>query len=216
MNLGSVTINWFDLVVVAVVVTGVIQGRRRGMSEELLNVLQWLTIVVVSALYYRPLGRMLAQSINFSLLFAYLSAYLLLAILIKTVFSWLRKSVGEKLVGSDVFGNAEYYLGMGAGVVRSLCVLLVILALLNARYVAPEKLAAHAKMQKDNFGDISFPTIATVQRDVFKGSLSGRAIRTHLGDQLIVQTPPDEYARNRESLRSQRNRELDEVFNSKR
>jgi len=37
-----------------------------------------------------------------------------------------------QIIGSDVFGNAEYYLGMCAGAVRYACVTLVVLAFLNA------------------------------------------------------------------------------------
>ena len=46
------------------------------MSSEVLDMLQWLVIVVVSALYYAPLGRLLASSANLSLLMANIVAYL--------------------------------------------------------------------------------------------------------------------------------------------
>ena len=42
--------NWFDFVVLIVLGIGVFRGRQRGMSEELLGLFEWLTIVVVSAL----------------------------------------------------------------------------------------------------------------------------------------------------------------------
>ncbi len=214
MKFGSVPINWFDLVLIGTLVAGVIQGRRRGMSAELLDVLQWLMIVVVAALYYQPVGRAIAQFSQLSLVFSYICAYVFLAIVIKSAFAWLRTSVGEKLVGSDVFGNGEYVLGMGAGAVRCLCILLAILAVLNARYVPPDKQAANARMQQDNFGSISFPTLASIQNDVFKGSLSGRFIRSHLGDQLIAQTAVDASLGQGDTLRARRNRELEEVFGS--
>ena len=92
---------------------------------------------------------------------------------VKVFFSWIRKIVGEKLVSNDLFGGAEFYLGMLAGAVRFGCVLLVILALLHAKNITSEQLAKQAKMQKDNFGDISFPTFGSVQHDIFYGSLSG-------------------------------------------
>jgi len=208
--------NWFDFVVVIVLGAGLFRGRQRGMSEELLTVLQWLVIVVGAALFYRPLGTMAASNSEITLFVAYVGAYVLSVLGIKFLFGWLRRMVGEKVVGSDLFGGAEFYLGMLAGSVRFGCVLLVILALLHARETTKEQLAKQAKMQKDNFGDISFPTFGSVQHDIFYGSISGRFTRKHLSDQLIEPTVPGQKLVQRESLRSRRERELDEVFGSKK
>src|SRR5262249_31475260 len=150
------------------------------------------TIVVVSALAYRPLGKMIANSADITLLMAYVGAYVLSVIGIKTFFSWIRKIVGEKLVGSDLFGSAEFYLGMLAGAVRCGCMLLVGLSLLHAKNITSEQLASQAKMQKDNFGDISFPTFGSIQHDIFYGSLSGKFVARHLSDQLIQPTAAGE------------------------
>ena len=46
--LKNFTLSWFDLVALAVLVVGLFRGRKRGMSEELLDVFQWLLIVVIS------------------------------------------------------------------------------------------------------------------------------------------------------------------------
>jgi uncharacterized membrane protein required for colicin V production len=208
--------NWFDFVVLIVIGIGVFRGRRRGMSEELLGLLEWLTIVVVSALAYRPLGKMIAHSADLSLLMAYIGAYLLAALGIKFIFSSIRHKVGEKLVGSDLFGGAEFYLGMMAGGVRCSCMLLVVLSLLHAKNITTEQLAKQAKMQKDNFGDISFPTFGSVRHNIFHKSLSGPFITRHLSDQLIQATSPGEKVAPHESLRARRQRELDEVFGSKK
>jgi uncharacterized membrane protein required for colicin V production len=203
-------------VVLIVLGIGVFRGRQRGMSEELLGLFQWLAIVVGSALAYRPLGKMIAASTEVTLLMAYIGAYLLSVIGIKILFSWIRKIVGEKLVGGDLFGGAEFYLGMLAGAVRCGCMLIVILAMLHAKNITSEQLAKQAKMQKDNFGDISFPTFGSVQHEIFYSSLSGKFIGRHLSDQLIQATAPEEKLAAHESLRERRQRELDEVFGSKK
>ncbi|MCI0534511.1 MAG: CvpA family protein [Verrucomicrobiales bacterium] len=208
--------NWFDFVVLIVIGIGVFRGRQRGMSEELLGLLEWLTIVVVSALAYQPIGKMIAHSADMTLLMAYVAAYLLSVLGVKFFFSWIRRVVGEKLVGSDLFGSAEFYLGMMAGAVRCGSVLLVILALLHSKNVTSEQLARQAKMQQDNFGDISFPTFGSVRQSIFFGSLSGRFIARHLSDQLIKPTSAGEKLVAQESLRTRRQRELDEVFGSKK
>src|SRR2546426_3087799 len=98
-NLG---INWFDLFVLVMLVVGIVVGRKRGMSLELLSVLQWLMIVFVAAIASEPFGRMLAELSGISPVLTYTSAYLLAAILIKIVFIMIRRMAGEKLVASDV------------------------------------------------------------------------------------------------------------------
>ena len=133
-NLG---INWFDLFVLVMLVVGIFVGRKRGMSLELLSVLQWLMIVFVAAITCEPFGKMLADLSGISPVLTYTAAYLLAAILIKIVFIMIRRMAGEKLVASDVFGNFEYYLGMTAGLIRFACITLFVMALLNAQSVKP-------------------------------------------------------------------------------
>ena len=49
--------NWFDLCVLALLIVGIVVGRKRGMSVELLSVLQWLVIVVVADVTFtKPRG----------------------------------------------------------------------------------------------------------------------------------------------------------------
>ena len=50
MNADS-TPNWFDLLLLAMICAGVLRGRKRGMSEELLDFLQWLAIIIGGATY---------------------------------------------------------------------------------------------------------------------------------------------------------------------
>jgi uncharacterized membrane protein required for colicin V production len=216
MQLEDLVFGWFDLVVVAVIVLGVIQGRKRGISEELFDVFQWLTIVLLCAMLYRPIGKFLADFSHFRLLTSYICAYLFVLITIKLLFSWARHVSGEKLVSSDLFGSAEFYLGMAAGGVRCACYLMVALALLNAKHISPEELASTARAQKENFGDISFPTIGSLQQSVFAGSVSGSFVKKTLADNLISSTPADVRTAQAEPLGRQRERAVYEVMGEKR
>src|SRR5687767_11308571 len=60
--------NWIDLAVVAVIAIGVTRGRKRGMSEELLDVIKWVMILFACSQLYEPLGSLLATASVFSLL----------------------------------------------------------------------------------------------------------------------------------------------------
>src|SRR2546426_8220101 len=149
MNLENLPFNVFDLVLVAVLVTGIIRGRKHGMSEELLGLIKWLVILFGCAAFYEPGGSLLAQFSGFSLLSCYLMTYVAGALIILASFAGLKHGLGGKLLGSDLFGGAEYYLGMVSGFVRFSCMLLVALALLNARLFTEAELQAKERFNKD-------------------------------------------------------------------
>src|SRR5712664_1338385 len=114
MRPDSPFINWVDVLIVVLLLLGIVRGRRRGISEELLDVIKWAVIVVACAFFYEPAGVFLAQNSVFSLLSCYVATYALIALVILLVFSFLRRTVGQKPVSSDAFGPTEYYLGMAA------------------------------------------------------------------------------------------------------
>ena len=180
--------NWFDVVVLGILLWGLNKGRKHGMSEELMMTLQWVGIVCAGAFLYRPFGDMLALSSPVSHLFCYVTIYIIAAIVTKIAFSLVKKAMGGKLVGSDVFGAAEYYLGMIAGAVRYSCMLIALLAILNAPYYSPQDIAASRAFQNDVYGSNYFPTIAGLQQGVFKESLIGSLIKQRAGILLIAST----------------------------
>src|SRR6185295_20194295 len=133
MSMDGLPFNAFDLFLVAVLITGIYVGRKRGMSGELLNVVKWLAILLVCALAYEPIGSLFGQTVGvFSTLTCYIIAYVGAALVVMLLFVAVKRALGGKLLGSDLFGGAEYYLGMGSGLIRFACVLLVGMALLNA------------------------------------------------------------------------------------
>src|SRR5881397_599553 len=117
--MDSLSLSWVDFAVVLVLGLGLWRGRKRGMSEELLDIIKWVLIVLVAGFLYEPGGQLLAQVTSvFSLRSCYVTVYMAIALFIVLLVSLMRKNIGSKLVGSDVFGAAEYYLGMGAGIFR--------------------------------------------------------------------------------------------------
>jgi hypothetical protein len=193
MNLDALPINGFDLVLVVVLVLGVYRGRKLGMSNELLPLLMWLAILFGCAAAYEPIGLYFGQTTNvFSRLSCYLMAYVGAALVILMLFAGIKRAMGEKMVGSSVFGSAEYYLGMGSGLVRFACILLAALALLNARYYNPAEVKAMEAFQNDVYGSNFFPTLHTIQSTVFERSFTGVWIKENLGFLLIKPMQPEE------------------------
>jgi uncharacterized membrane protein required for colicin V production len=191
MGLDKFPINAFDLFLLVVLLAGLLSGRKRGMSEELLGLLKWVGVILGSAMMYEPGAHFLAESSPFGLLASFIIVYITLGILILGVFSLFKHSLGGKLIGSDFFGRAEYYLGMGSGMVRFTCMLLAVLALLNARYFSPQEVLAREKVQNEDFGSNFFPGLPTLQSVVFEKSLTGPWIKQNLGFLLIKPTRLD-------------------------
>jgi uncharacterized membrane protein required for colicin V production len=191
VSLSTLPFNWFDLVIVVVIIVGMQRGRKHGFSEELICLLKWLTIVFACAVMYLPLGTAIAASPAFNILSGYLIAYLGTALVIAALFAVLKSVLGGKLVGSDVFGRSEFYLGMFAGMIRFTCMLIVALALLGARAYNPAEIRDDVKYQNDVYGSNFFPKLYTVQAQVFDSSLSGPWIKTNLTFLLIKPTAPE-------------------------
>src|SRR5215475_2300102 len=191
MSLDSLPINAFDLLLVVTIVVGFITGRKHGMSEELMKVATWLAIIFACAIAYEPVGSWVAASSPFSLLSSFLMAYIGVAIIVFGLTALIKRSVGGKILGSDLFGRAEYYLGMGGGVVRALCVLVFGLALLNARLYTTAEIKAHEAYVNDMYGSDYFPGLQAAQATVFERSLTGPWIKENLSFFLIKPTKPE-------------------------
>ena len=204
-------LNWVDFGVLATLSVGVLVGRKRGMSLELLDVLQWLLIVLFAGMICVPVGSLIQRTANIGLLGSRVSAYLFVVIVFMVVFGFARKMIGAKLVGSDTFGALEYYLGMVAGAVRFACILVVAMAFLNAKQISEVERAAFAKTQKETLGTMTIPSLGSLQDDVFKKSLSGRSVRRYLGAHLI---PPTSVSNDplQNSMGRQKDRLLDDII----
>ena len=186
---NGMAFDWFDLVAVAVLGFGLLRGRRNGMAKELLPLLEWLVLVPVCGLGYSLLAGVLAGSIP-DKLWSCVVAYLALALAVFIFFAFLKRQFAEKLEKSNFFKGGEYYLGMLSGMVRYACVLLFVLALLNARIYTPAEIAQQTAYDQKNFGGGSFagnyfPHLFQVQAAVFKDSFVGSSIKNNLGMLLI-------------------------------
>ena len=185
-------INWFDIVLPIVLIFGIQRGRKHGMSEELMLVMKWMAIVIVGGLFYQTIGDTIEASSALSHLASYRLAYFSIALVIAITFMALTKLLHGKLVGSDVFGSGEYYLGMMAGFVRYTCIIVFALALLNSRLYTAAEVSADLKFQNDVYGSNFFPTAASFQAQVFDQSFTGPFIRKSLGFLLIKGTPQED------------------------
>lgn len=191
VSVDNLVFNLFDVLLGAVLGVGMVQGRRRGMSAEWLNLVKWLVILFACAAIYQPAGWLIARAGVFNEVTSCLLAYLGATVLIFLGFSWAERRLRGRLAGTDFFGRGEYYLGMASGAVRTSCILLVALALLNARSFTPAEVQAIESYQSSEYGSHLFPSLPTVQAAVFKNSLTGPWIKQDLGF-LLIQPKPEQ------------------------
>jgi len=205
--------SWVDLAIVAVLIVGMIRGRKRGISEELLDVFKWLLIIVAGSYLYEPLGAFMADLTPFSLLSCYIATYATIMVTVFLIFGAIKRAVGSKLVESDAFGPSEYYLGIVAGCFRYACILVVVLSFLNAREYQGGEIAANRKVQMDNYGMILWSG-ASIQRQIFHESLLGSMIKKYFDVVMIRPTPAENkrLGNNGRTIRAKEGR-INEILN---
>ncbi|HEX4119557.1 MAG TPA: CvpA family protein [Verrucomicrobiae bacterium] len=206
--------NYVDILVVVWLVAGLIHGRRSGMTQQLLPMLQWVAIVIVAGLFYQPFSLIIKQYAQFDQLWSSILAYLMIGFGVHLVYLWTKHLIQQKLVGSDLFGRAEYYFGMIAGMVAFACMLIVACALMNSRIYTRAELASDEKAQSDAFSDIRFPTFGSIQQEVLFQSYSGCLIRTNLHSVLIASVAAS--PQKGPTLAHKREELIDEVIGTKK
>jgi len=205
---------YFDGVVLVWLIIGLFRGRKRGMSQELLPMFQWIAIVAAGGLLYKPFSYLVSQYLPFDTLWSCITAYLLIAAGIHLVYAWFRQMFAARLVELDLFGRGEFYLGMMAGVVRFACMLLFGMALMNAHIVPEAERAKNAKMQNDSFSGMQFKTPAEFQQDVLFRCFVGKLVETNLSTILITSIRPGPAPKKKpatESIAQKREREIDQI-----
>jgi hypothetical protein len=149
----------------------------------------------VCGIFYQPAAQLLVNAASLKQLPSCIFGYLLLALVVVFVFSLIKRLLGYRMIENNLFGGAEYYLGMLAGMIRFACMLLAVLALLNAPYYTAADIKSHDAYVKRWFGGglyegDFFPSLHTVQEQVFIKSFTGPYIKDYLGSLMIETAPP--------------------------
>lgn len=203
----------FDVFLIFVIGLGCWRGKKRGISEELLEFLQWLVTIVAAGFLYAMVGDLLVQT-KLPHLWANMSGYILVIIAISILFGFIKKSVGNKLIDSDFFGSWEYRLGMVAGAIRYLCMWIAVLSLLSARYFDAAAVAAERKYQEKEVGIVLIPSWGMAQRMALYDSFTGPYIRQYLAHQLMTPVGHVKAGPSDNTLGKQQQRVLDDVLSA--
>jgi uncharacterized membrane protein required for colicin V production len=178
--------NYFDIVAIVWLIIGLLWGRMRGMSQELLPTLQWIGIVIAGGLLYRCFSPNIHRDTYYSVLWSNIAAYLLLAVAVHLICLRLKQLFDAKLRESKLFGRAEFFLGMMAGTVRFGCMFLVGLALMNAHVATAAELAKAKKSPRHTLARFLFLTYSEFQQDVLFKSISCNWVQANLNSVMIA------------------------------
>lgn len=194
LSTDNLPVNWFDGALLIVLGFGFFRGRKNGMTKEILPLFEWILIVIAGGLGYTFVAQIYNTECGFSKLWSALAGYLSIALVVFFIFAGIKKALMPRLASSNIFGNAEYYLGIPSGMIRYICITIFVLALLNARhYTSAEITAKNAYNERWYGGGIYsgdyIPDLHTAQDSIFKKSFTGPYIKDYLG-MLLIQTGP--------------------------
>jgi len=215
-SFSGLKVNYVDFIAIVWLIFGLFYGRKRGMTQEILPTIQWVAIVVVAGLFYRPLALSIRQYAGFDSLWSNVTGYLLIAFAVHLVYLWIKHLIHQKLIGTDMFGRMEYYFGMAAGVIHFGCILIMVFALLNARIVTQAELAKTEKAQSDAFSDIRFPTYGSIQQAFLFQSFTGGLIETNLSAVMIASAAAPLPGSKNVTLKAQQEQMINEILDAKR
>jgi hypothetical protein len=208
---ASSPVGVFDVAALMVLLFGIWQGRKQGMSRELLPLIQWIATVASGAALYKPIGGYFARFSGFGLLWSYLSAYLLCVVLVSMIMGYVKRAAGEKMTEKETFGGMEYYFGMASGLIRCACIMIVILAAAHAPYYTDAEIEAKRKAQIKELGSEFFPSLGGIQRYIFRDSFIGSSMERYTPFLLIDSTTSSGAAAPKDSLKDRRQREFDDT-----
>lgn len=187
--------NWVDAAILILIGFGVFRGRRNGMTRELGPTLQWAAIAIAAGLGYSPLADVFNNYCGLkSQLWCSLLAYFSITFVLFLIFMPIKKALKDRAEKGGLFGGSEYYLGMCSGPVRYASMIVVALALLNARSYTTAELAAKKAYNERWYGGGIYsgdyvPDLHTAQDAVFKESFSGPYLQEGLAP-VLIQTGP--------------------------
>ena len=181
--------SYIDGIVLIWLIVGLLRGRKRGMTQEILPCFKWLGIVLLGGYFNQPLAALIRQYAGaaYDMQWSCITAYVLIALGVSLLFALLKHLLGDKLTGSDLFGRCEYYLGILAGLIRYACMLLVLLAIMHSRIVTKAEPDAIDAQMKKNLDDIHPPryVYGCFEQAIFFQSFSGSFVQENLSDLLL-------------------------------
>ncbi|HTR43023.1 MAG TPA: CvpA family protein [Pseudomonadales bacterium] len=191
-SMDNLPVNWFDGTLLVILCFGLFRGRKNGMTKEVIPTIEWICVVVAGAFAYPLVAQFFSSTCGLGQAWSGSLGYFAVAMVVFIIFSFIKKALMPRLEGSNIFGSAEYYLGMPSGMVRYACIVLFFLSLMNAPVYTAADIAATKAYNEKWYGGGMYsgnyvPDFQGVQEAVFKKSFTGPYIAGYAG-MMLVQT----------------------------
>ena len=171
MGLGTLAFvfggNWFDMVVTAAMIYGIVAGVRNGLSGEIILVLGLLLMVVLALNFYASVGDWLQSVTGQTVEMANLVAFVSIAVSVYVVTVVVRRVVHRRLKQLTFAAAVENVGGGVAGLVRmavAVAWLTVVLSLVRSPFWH-EQVARNSRFGA--FVVEQFPAVAAVAKKEF-------------------------------------------------
>ncbi|HUK84002.1 MAG TPA: CvpA family protein [Verrucomicrobiae bacterium] len=168
MGLGTFAVsfggNWYDIVVIAALIYGVVAGVRNGFSGEIILVLGLLLMVALAMSFYASVGEWLQNVTRLTVELANLVAFVSIAVLVYIVTVAVRLAVHRKLKQRPFAALIENIGGGVAGLLRMIVVMTWLTVVLS---LSPSPFWREQAAYKSRFGAFvveQFPAVAAVAK----------------------------------------------------
>ena len=194
MPLLAVSVGWFDIIFVGMLVLGFWLGRRAGASNEHFPLIKWFACCAAGAFLSGPLGRLMFKWLGLSQFTSQIFGYAIGAGMIFIVFVILATLNVNQILDGDFFGKGEPHVGGVLGSLKLVIILTIPLAILHGRLFSEEQInnTMHGK----------------AYASVFQQSLSGAAI-SKVGGFMLIKPAAHTAATRDRSVAAQKERQMD-------
>ncbi len=182
--------HWFDLLIIVVIGVGVYRNRHSNALHQIFGFIHWLFILGVSAFLCEKPAQWIAELVGMRPDVAALILYPVIVSIVYFISGIKKRSLVQQSDKVEMFGRQEYRVAMVFGGIKSVVILMVVMAWIHGRYVTEADLHAYEVFCQENLGGIRLPIPATVQEDIFVDSFSGKAAQKYLSKILLKALPP--------------------------
>ena len=187
---AGLPLNWFDATFFAVIGYGAYSGKKNGLSGEHVPLAQWILTGLAGGTMGDLFGSLLMLALKLSSYWSHMIGAVVWIVMVWGAFAFLKSKGLSQLKDSDWFGRTEYPFGVVAGSIKTLCILLTVLSLLNGRIYTAAQVRAQRDAQIEELGSALFPTVGMINGSVFQSSFFGPRLRRWFGWAMITTSPP--------------------------
>lgn len=173
--------NLFDAVLIGAVGYGIYTGKQEGASGIWMSSLQWLIIALPGGLMGGLFGAALRSLFGAGPFWSQILGYVMWILLVCGIFAFLYSKGKNEAIDGDKFGALEYPLGIFAGMLKGVFILLTVMSFLNGRVYSAQVIEASRAGQIEEFGTTLFPTVPMMHHLAFNSSFSGPHLKTAFG-----------------------------------